>query len=152
MQSQLAKFSFSSLTRLFRGNTWLRWLIIFSVLGLSAISYRLINRFPLIYLVGGIGAIIIGLFEATAWVRFARTGSIGEAFNFGAILAHIGKIGWGSYILALIVLVLIVGIIEVIISAIPAVGGILLIILAPAILLFWSRYLSLLYDSAGSTP
>jgi len=37
--------------------------------------------------------IIIAVFEVIGVVRFARTGSIGEAFNFGAILATIGKIG-----------------------------------------------------------
>ena len=37
-------------------------------------------------------------------VRFARTGSIGEAFNFSAIRATIAKIGWVPYIIALVVL------------------------------------------------
>ena len=49
-------------------------------------------------------AIIIALFEMIGIVRFARTGSIGEAFNFSAILATIGKIGWVPYIIALVVL------------------------------------------------
>ena len=47
-------------------------------------------------------AIITGLLATIGIVRFARTGSMGEAFNFGAILETIGKIGWGGYIIALI--------------------------------------------------
>ena len=38
-------------------------------------------------------AIITGLLATIGVVRFARTGSMGEAFNFGAILETIGKIG-----------------------------------------------------------
>jgi hypothetical protein len=90
--------------------------------------------------------IIIGLVEAIAIVRFARMDSIGEAFNFGAILGHIGRIGWGAYIIAFIALIFIVGIFEIIVSNIPAIGGIILLILEPPLLLFSSRYLSLLYD------
>jgi len=95
-------------------------------------------------------AIIIGLITATAWVRFARTNSFGEAFNFGAIFSHIGKIGWGSYIIALLAIIIIIGIIEIICMIIPYIGWLLLLILLPFIQLFYSRYLCLLYDSAGT--
>ena len=47
-------------------------------------------------------AIIITFFSFLGVVRFARTRSISEAFNFSAILAHIGRIGWINYIIALI--------------------------------------------------
>jgi hypothetical protein len=94
-------------------------------------------------------AIIIGLITATAYVRFARTGSFGEAFNFGAIFAHIGKIGWMTYIIALIMLGIIVGIVEVICMVIPYIGFVLLLILLPFIGLFSARYLTMLYESAG---
>jgi hypothetical protein len=94
-------------------------------------------------------AIIIGLITATASVRFARTGSFGEAFNFGAIFAHIGKIGWMTYIIALLMLGIIVGIVEVICMVIPYIGIVLLLILLPFISLFSARYLTMLYESAG---
>lgn len=95
-------------------------------------------------------ALIIWLIEATAVVRFARTNSIGEAFNFGAIFARIGKIGVGSYIVALIIQAIIVGIIMFILRIIPYnIGSFLMLIVAPIILLFQGRYLCLLYDSAG---
>ena len=95
-------------------------------------------------------AIIIGLIATMAYVRFARTGSFGEAFNFGAILDHIGKIGWINYIFALIILVIIVGILEIILIAIPFIGFILLFLILPFIVLFATRYITMVYDSAGT--
>ncbi|MDD1659175.1 MAG: DUF4013 domain-containing protein [Methanomicrobiales archaeon] len=92
-------------------------------------------------------AIIIGLFEAMGVVRFARMGKMGEAFNFNAILAQIGKIGWGSYIIALIVVFVVAFIIAAILSIIPVIGGLLTLIVAPALAIFVARYITLLYDS-----
>jgi hypothetical protein len=95
-------------------------------------------------------AIITGLLTATAYIRFARTNIIKEAFNFEAIFAHIGRMGWFNYIAALIIMGIIVGIIEIVFSVIPYIGSIILLILTPPITLFSARYLSLLYDCAGS--
>jgi hypothetical protein len=92
-------------------------------------------------------AIIIGLFEAMGVVRFARTGKMGEAFNFNAILTQIGKIGWGSYIVALIVVFIVAIIIAAILSIIPVIGGLLMLIVAPALAIFVARYITLVYDS-----
>jgi hypothetical protein len=94
-------------------------------------------------------AIIIELIAIIGMVRFARTNSFGQAFNFGAIFATIGRIGIGTYILALIVIAIIVGIIEVICWLIPYVGFVLLIIILPFLVLFSTRYITLLYESAG---
>jgi hypothetical protein len=109
-----------------------------------------IGAFLVGLLVFVIVAIIIGLFEVIGFVRFARTGSMGEAFNFGEILATIGKIGWITYIVALIIMGIILGIIELICLIIPIVGGIILFILIPFLTLFEARYICMLYDSAGS--
>ena len=95
-------------------------------------------------------AFIIWLIVATACVRLARTNSIGEAFNFGEIFSHIGKIGWVNYIVALIIMCLIVGIVTFILELIPYIGVILLLIVSPLIAIFQARYLCLLYDSAGT--
>jgi hypothetical protein len=94
-------------------------------------------------------AFIIWLILATAVVRFSRTNSIGEAFNFGAIFSHISKIGVGSYIVALIIEAIIVGVITFILEWIPYIGFILLLIVTPVSMLFQARYLCLLYDNAG---
>lgn len=98
-------------------------------------------------------AVIIGLFEMIGMVRFARTGSIGEAFNFGAILATIAKIGWVPYIIALVVLfvvAIIFGIIVTIIQMIPILGILIYLCLIAPWSLFISRYVCQLYDSAGA--
>jgi hypothetical protein len=96
-------------------------------------------------------AIIVGLIEYMGIVRFARTGSMGEAFNFSAITAHIGKIGWGSYILAIIAVLVVAIIVAGIVSLIPVVGMFLVFIIAPPLMLFIARFVTLLYDS-GPTP
>jgi hypothetical protein len=95
-------------------------------------------------------AFIIGLFAVIGVVRFARTGKIGEAFNFSEILATIRKIGWGAYILALIILFVLVFIVELIVGIIPIIGSIISLIIAPWVIVFMTRYISMLYDSAGA--
>jgi hypothetical protein len=97
--------------------------------------------------------IIIAIFEMIGVVRFARTGSIGEAFNFGAILSTIAKIGWVPYIIAIVVLVvvaIIFGIIVGILMAIPILGFLIYLCLISPWALFISRYVCQLYDSAGA--
>jgi len=94
-------------------------------------------------------ALIIWLIEARAVVRFARTKSIGEAFNFGEIFSRIGKIGAGSYIVALIIQAIIVFVILLILELIPVIGFILVLIVTPVIMLFQARFLSLLHDSVA---
>jgi len=74
-------------------------------------------------------------------VEFAVIGSAGVAF--------FTTLGIPTYILALIVLLLITGIIELICWVIPYVGWVLLIILLPFIGIFSARYITLLYESAG---
>ncbi len=93
-------------------------------------------------------AIVIALFEVIGVIRLARTDSIGEAFNFSAILAHIGRIGWGTYIIALVIVMVAIAVVEVVLSIIPILGWILLFILTPAFSIFVARYVTLLYDSA----
>jgi hypothetical protein len=97
--------------------------------------------------------IIISVFEIIGIVRFARTGSIGEAFNFNAILATIGKLGWGPYIIALVVLIvaaIVFGIIVAIIQIIPILGMIIYLCLIAPWCLFIARYVCQIYDAAGA--
>lgn len=98
-------------------------------------------------------AIILGLFMMIGVVRFARTGSIGEAFNFSAIRATIAKIGWVPYIIALIVLMVcgaIFGFVMGILMMIPILGWLLYLCMIPLWMLFVSRYICQLYDSVGA--
>jgi len=102
--------------------------------------------------------IIFGLLNIIGSVRFARTGSMGEAFAIREILAAIGKIGWFHYIASLFVLMVVVfflivalTIVELILGIIPIlgwiIGWILSLFLGPFISIMTSRYYSLLYDS-----
>jgi len=99
-------------------------------------------------------AISILLIVMTAGVRFARTDTIGEAFNFGAIFTHIGRIGWMTYTIALlmilITLVNITIICLIINMVIPYTGIILFLVLLPFLSLFSPRYITMLYESAGA--
>ncbi len=97
--------------------------------------------------------IIIAVFEVIGIVRFARTGSIGEAFNFSAILATIERIGWVPYLIALVVLIvvgIIFAIIVAIIQVIPILGMIIYLCLIAPWALFIARYVCQIYDSAGT--
>lgn len=95
-------------------------------------------------------AIIISLIAIIGMVRFARKDSIGEAFNFSAILETIGTIGWVEYIIALVVLWIVMLIINFIlgfIMAIPVLGWIIALFAGPALAIFSARYMTLLYES-----
>jgi hypothetical protein len=108
-------------------------------------------------LFGFIVCAIIGLltwiFATIGIIRFARTGSMGEAFNFKEITATIAKIGWVPYIIALIVLFVVQVILSIIISVIamiPILGFIIQLVLIAPIMIFEARYLCQVYDAAGA--
>ena len=115
----------------------------------NSIAMGAVGTFLLGLVIFFIAAIIIGLFANIGIVRFARTGSMGEAFNFGAILATIAKIGWVNYIIALIIMGIIFGVVEMICALIPMVGTLILFIIIPFLTMFQARYLCQIYDSAG---
>ncbi len=96
-------------------------------------------------------ALIIGLFATIGIIRFARTGRTGEAFNFSAIMGTIGRIGWGSYILALIIGVVIIVIVQIVLGMIPYIGAVLQLIVSPFVTVFFTRYITLVYES-GEPP
>ena len=94
-------------------------------------------------------ALIIAVFSFIGSVRFARTGSIAEGFNFSAILTTIRKIGWINYLLALIVIGVagvMYGILMNLVMMIPFIGFIIWFFLYPPFIIFGSRYSSLVYD------
>jgi hypothetical protein len=117
--------------------------------------------------------IIIGVIMPVASIRFARTGSFSEAFNVSEILGTIGKIGWITYLIALIILTLVIGIpIFIIIigfiiasgAAIFLLGGgniallaaialliLVALIISPVFAVFQARYLTRVYESAEQT-
>ena len=105
------------------------------------------------FIVLAIVGILTAIFSNIGIIRFARTGSMGEAFNFGEISATIAKIGWVSYILALVVLVVITIVIEIIfmlLGMIPFVGFVIMILLIAPFTIFEARYLCQVYDSVSA--
>jgi hypothetical protein len=101
--------------------------------------------------------IIVGLltafFSTIGIIRFARTGSMGEAFNISEILTTIRKIGWGTYIISLVVLFVALIIVEIVIAIlgmIPVLGLIIQLVFIAPVMIFEARYLCQVYDAAGA--
>jgi hypothetical protein len=108
----------------------------------------------LLLLIAVILALVIMFFSFLGVVRFARTRSISEAFNFSAILSHIGRIGWVNYILAMIIISVIGFIFSIIMnffSLIPIIGIIIelivMVILYVPFILFSARFSACVYDA-----
>jgi len=108
----------------------------------------------LLLVIAVILAIVISLFSFLGVVRFARTRSISEAFNFTALLAHIRRIGWVNYILALIAISIIgyiFGMILNFFSLIPIIGIYIQLILMGIFyvpfILFSARFSTRIYDA-----
>jgi len=114
--------------------------------GISHVYISMLGGILLTIIVG----FIIGLFAIIGMIRFARTGLFAEAFRFPAILETIRKIGWGTYIVALLIMMVIVVGISLVLSAIPIIGGIIHFIVIPFFSVFTMRYICLLYDSTGT--
>ncbi len=109
-------------------------------------------------LIGAILTVIVAfltaLFAVLGMVRLARTGRFGEAFNFHEIHMTIRRIGWGSYIIALIIVWLLGAIFGVIINflmLIPFIGWLIMFILLPVWVVFEARFITQVYE-AGAPP
>jgi len=84
---------------------------------------------------------------AMAIVHSVKTGSFGKAFAVGEIVKIIGKIGWGQYVIWLIVM-FIFAIIVGAIGAVPVIGWLISIIVSPIFGVFASRSAALMYTDA----
>ena len=94
--------------------------------------------------------IIISFISMLAVVRFAHTGRFFQAFSFRAIFSHIGRIGWGAWILVVIILALIglvYAVVTGLITSIPILGWIINLFLGVAYGIFHARYLVEAYES-----
>jgi len=99
----------------------------------------------------GIVAIITAFVALFAILRFARTGRIGDAFNLGAIFSQIGSLGWGTWIITVVILLVVAFIYGIVVGAlgqIPFVGWIIVLFLNAAFAVFAARYLALVYEEA----
>lgn len=112
--------------------------------------------------------IITVLLLPIAAVRFARTGRIGAALQFKEVIAQIKRIGWISYIIALIIGSIVIGIPVAIVwfilmalmigltmivaelsLLVMVLAAIIFLALMPLISVFMARYITQIYDSAG---
>jgi hypothetical protein len=95
-------------------------------------------------IIGVLLAFFLAIVLAMAIVNMVRKDSFGKAFAIGEILDVIGRVGWGTYILWLIVLFVCTLIVSGI-GGIPAIGWILSLIIAPIFGVFVARSASLTY-------
>ncbi|MCC7566266.1 MAG: DUF4013 domain-containing protein [Methanomicrobiaceae archaeon] len=93
-------------------------------------------------------ALLLALYANIGAIRFARTGRFGAAFHFGGIGSDIRRIGWTSYAFAIILLYAALLLICWVLI-ISVIGVILLILLAPAFMIFHMRFIERVYESAG---
>ena len=105
-------------------------------------------------LIGFVLAVFAVLYGYLGVIRFARTGKIREGLRFSKIREMIRVIGWGPYIIALLVMLAVgfaFGIVTSVLSAIPYIGWILVLIITPFITILFSRYATLVYQQ-GEIP
>ncbi len=110
--------------------------------------------------------ILIWLVVQMAAVRFAKAGSLREAFNIPAVLGQIHGIGWGPYILSQVILQIVLGFFVMFLAfsvvTVASLAGlfagimgflllpILLLAASPPIYIFQYRYNTLVYESGGA--
>jgi len=101
-----------------------------------------------------IGGVLLAFFLAIilvmAIVNMLKKDSFSKAFAFGEIFDVIGEVGWGTYILWLLI-IFICSIIVAGIGSIPLIGWILSLLIAPIFGVFAARSASLVYSEATAT-
>jgi len=109
----------------------------------------MIGAAAILLVIGIILLVITILYSLLGAVRFARTGSIREGIRFSAITGSIQAIGWGTYIIALIIIGVLVILATLVISLfglIPLVGWVIVLALNPLVQVFNARCISRVYD------
>lgn len=104
----------------------------------------------LLMLVGVLLAFFLAIILSIAIVNMLKKGSFGAAFSFGDIMAIIQKVGWGSYLVWLVV-IFVCSIIVSAIGSIPFIGWLLSLALAPIFGVFVARSVSLIYLEGVTT-
>jgi len=132
--------------------------IVLMVLGVFSVIRPMIGiRMPFptavgigLLVLGVLLAFCIGIIAAMAIVHMVKNNSFGKAFAVNEILQIIGKIGWGKYIIWLIVtsvISLAVGAL----GSIPLIGWILSLMVSPVLGVFTMRSAALIYGEAVPT-
>ena len=119
-------------------SAWVSVPVIASVGGLLSI---------LLLLVGVVLAFFLAILLAMALINMIKHNNFAKAFAFGEIMEIIGKIGWGTYIVWLIVMFILSAIVSAI-GSIPVIGWILSLLLAPIFGIFIARSAAITYMEA----
>jgi hypothetical protein len=114
---------------------------VFGLTGLSA----------LLLVVGIVLAFILVIFSAMGVAHMLKTNHFGKAFAFGEIKQTIDRIGWGRYIAWLLVIFLISVVVGAVVGAIPVVGWIISLIVAPFLMAFYFRSVGIMYSEGAPT-
>ena len=97
-------------------------------------------------LAGAILAFLALIVLGAAVAHMIKEEKFGKAFAFGEILGVIGGIGWGKYLAWVVLVAIISVVVGVIAGAIPFVGWLIEVIIAPAVAVFFFRSLGILYS------
>jgi len=97
-------------------------------------------------LVGLLVAFLMLIILAAGIAHMIKTGRFGKAFAFGEILGLIGKVGWGKYLVWVILVAIIAFIVGAVVGVIPYVGWLIGAIIGPAVTVFFFRSLGILYS------
>jgi len=100
-------------------------------------------------LVGVVVAFFMLIILAAGVAHMIKSGKFGKAFAFGEILGVLGKIGWGRYLVWVILVAIIAAIVGAVVGAIPYVGWLISAIIGPALIVFFFRSLGILYSEAA---
>ena len=109
-----------------------------------------------LFVLGGTGIVLLLVVAILAFLalivlgaaiaHMIEKGKFGKAFAFGEILDVIREIGWGRYLAWVVLVAIIAIVVGAITSAIPFVGWLIEVIIAPAVAVFFFRSLGLLYS------
>ncbi len=100
------------------------------------------------FLIGIAAAFPIAILAAMGIAHMIRTGGFVKAFAFKDIIGIIGRVGWGNYLLWLVVMFAMALIFSAI-GGIPGIGWLISLILMPPFLAFVSRSLGSVYASGA---
>ncbi|MEM4246345.1 MAG: DUF4013 domain-containing protein [Candidatus Bathyarchaeia archaeon] len=101
-------------------------------------------------LIGVIVAIALAVIAVIGIVHMVKSDQFVKAFAFGEIIEIIRKIGYGKYILWLIV-VIVIHVVYGAIGNIPGIGWLITLVLNPPFLVFISRSMGLVYEEHRQT-
>ncbi len=104
----------------------------------------------LLIIIGFIIIFVVLLIHLIGISNMIKKDSFGKAFAFGEIFNIVGEIGWGSYILWLIIMFVLFIIVSGL-RAIPGIGWIVMAIIFPVFLVFLGRALGSMYEIGSKT-